>query len=230
MNAKKIVDWLVRAGVEEDIHQSILESLASAEGRYFSFVAPYKEKAPFVMWGVCRSLSWEAERLPDDLRPYDHPISINGDRGRVFLQEDGELTRLRVPLDPTNTELGLVGPPRFYQYWTFKKLSARHWFSRWVWLGILNPAAQAADDQGYFIPKSISVKSYTYETPTEKIVVRFCDWNGAAQLQRTRIFGPFHFRVNLGFKLGSITRIDRVAAVTWVEKGFKIRVNSNFDI
>jgi hypothetical protein len=225
MDLKSLID---KTGAHSGIADAVLMSLARAEVQA-AIVAPFKNSAWRVMWRVCRSLPWEAEHLPTEFRQYDNPISINGDRGRWHRNDDGAMIRLPVPLEKKNTQIG-DGDTRLYQYWTFRWLPARHWFARWVWLGIRNRASQAADDQGYYIPAEVPIETFEYASDKEKIVVRYCPWNGAAQLQRTKIVGPLHFRFNLGFKLGNLNEIDRVAAVTWVDKGFKVRFGRKFDI
>lgn len=223
-----LLSLIVKPNVPPELLQPILDSLSNSKVRAAA-VAPYKNNAWRVMWKVCRSLPWDAEHLPAEYRAYDNPISINGDRGRWGRRPDGTMVRLPVPFSKKNVEIG-DGDKRLYQYWTFRWLPARHWFARWVWLGIRNRASQAADDQGYYIPRDTPIQTFVYESDKEKIVVRWCAFGGAAQLQHTKIIGPLHFRLNLGVKLGNLNEIDRVAAVTWVDKGFKVRFGRKFDI
>jgi hypothetical protein len=141
------------------------------------------------------------------------------------------MKRLPIPLSKGNSQIG-DGDTRLYQYWTFEKLSARHWFARWVWLGIRNRAGRAAAESGAYVPdlpkNPIDVYGYTNPDGTEKITIR--NYGDSWQIQRTRIYGPFHVRCNLGYKLDCINRIDRLAPVVWVPFAVKIRFNKKFDI
>ena len=231
MNKSQIQSLLDRFNIVGS--EELATELYKSRAIYKEKVAPYAWRAPFVMWGVCRSLPWGAESLPEKYRPYDNNISINGDRGRWSL-DSGKMTRLPVPLAKWNSEIG-DGDTRLYQYWTFAKLSARHWFSRWVWLGIRNRACMAAVDAGVAVhapSADVSVAATTSANGKERLVVRALR-NGvdsAYQLQYTKIVGPFHIRLNLGYKLDCLNQIDRVAPVVWVPFAMKIRFNKKFDI
>ena len=218
---KDAIEILNKAGVPAAYHEQALASMKDAESRSKS-VRKYKWRAPFVMLPVCYKLPWEAEVLPEKYRPYDNNISINGDQGIWATREDGVPYRLPIPLDIKGNSNNDWGNP--YNYYAPKKLSARHWFARYIWLGLRNKACKAADDAGYLVPEGTQVLEWNQKNSDEEYHVHYIPTMNLWQLSMTKKrFGFIHFRKNLGFKIGNLNPIDRIASVIWIPFSFKLR-------
>lgn len=227
-----ILKLLTLAKVPETQLESALDSFDDVKAKW-EIVSVFKRRAPFVMWSVCRALPWEAEYLPPEYESYDNNISINGDSATTSRLEDGTEVRDPIPLDP-KTFFHSDGTR--IQYWTFKRFHARHWWSRYVWLGLRNRASKLASNLGFNVPheKDAFLVKRTYsgawckffrqeilvlsipvfgDDPTRSLI-----W----QLRHQIVVGPFRIIRNIGHKINNLNRIDRQASLTWISWSMKI--------
>ena len=185
---------------------------------------PYRLLAPIVMAWVCPRLEWEAEHLPHRYRHWDNEVSINGDRGNWYTDEvENRHKRHPIPYEKGNS-LNSRGMP--FNYYAPKKLSARHWFSRYIWLGWRNRAVAYYSQFGAKEPdhdKLDQIKKWEYNTEKENIEVFY--YETYMQVFYRRKVGPLHLRANLGYKLSNVDGITRKARPVYTPFSFKIRPN-----
>lgn len=214
--------------ISPELMADAVYSLSLAQRRFDTHVASKKRKAPFVMLPVCLKLDWDAEKLPAKYADYDNNISINGDSATTYHDEQGRRRRNIIPTDP-NVFFHSDGTR--IQYWTFKRFHARHWWSRYVWLGWRNRASAVAAASGIAVAPDAKIvthyKVVESRFKTEELLVNYVDFLGITQLpvwqlRRQVSVGPFRFIQNLGFKLNNLNDIDRVASVTWIPWSLKI--------
>jgi hypothetical protein len=182
----------------------------------------YVLSAPLVMAWVCPRLPWEAEELPAKYRMWDNEVSINGDKGNWYYDEANHIWgRYPIPLTKGNSK---NNRGKWYNYYTFKKLSARHWFARYVWLGWRNRASAAYLEHDVYAPKPEEIKDiqkWEYRTEEEGIEILY--WNGYMQVFYQRHGKVIHRRANLGFKLGNVNEITKKIRAVYTPFSFKVR-------
>lgn len=186
---------------------------------------PYRLSAPIVMAWVCPRLEWEAEYLPHRYRHWDNEISINGDRGDWYMDEvENRFKRHPVPYEKGNSK---NSRGKWYNYYAPKKLSPRHWFSRYIWLGWRNRAVAYFSQFGAKEPehdKLDLVKKWEYSTEKEYVEVLY--YETYMQVYYKRKVGPLHLRANLGYKLFNIDGVSPKARPVYTPFSFKIRPNT----
>lgn len=211
------------AGCPRDLISCAKESFAKAK-KVNRKAMPYQLSAPIVMAWVCPQLEWEAEHLPHRYRYWDNEVSINGDRANWYFDEaEKAWKRHPIPYDKGNG-LNFYGKP--YNYYAPKKLSPRHWFARYIWLGWRNRAAAYYAQFGVQEPTPDKIKEIQkWEYATEKERIEIYHYNGSMQLIYHRKYGAFHVRANMGYKLSNVNEITGKARPVYTPFSFKIRPN-----
>lgn len=182
-------------------------------------VGVYKFLAPIVTLPLVLRAKWEDESLPEQWWKWDNNISLNGDRANWAVDEFGEFNRSPVPLEKGNH---LNDNGELMNYYAPKKLSPRHWFSRWIWIGWRNRASNLAKEIGpTFYLNSASENYWTAET--DKGTITVIEKMGHYQFIHTRKWWIFEFKSNLGYKLNNLNVIDRTASLVYNPFSFKIR-------
>ncbi len=209
------------AGCPRDLISCAKESFAKAK-KVNRKAMPYRLSAPIVMAWVCPQLEWEAEHLPHRYRHWDNEVSINGDRANWYFDEaEKAWKRHPVPYDKGNG-LNFFGKP--YNYYAPKKLSPRHWFARYIWLGWRNRASAAYLEHDVYAPKPEEIKDIQkWEYRTEEEGIEILHWNGYMQVFYQRHGKVIHRRANLGFKLGNVNEITKKIRAVYTPFSFKVR-------